>query len=157
MSASSPRHPTASGNGVACRTYIILDLEVKIIPGGYELWMSCMSRGLAVLSVLGSDPTDVATNTTAPGLLLEPSAPNPFHASTTLSFSLPNSNRVEIGIYDVRGRRVRALLDDRLAGGRSAVTWDGKDDTGRSLVSGVYFWKLKASSGEATQRMVLLR
>ena len=135
----------------------IEDLEVREIPGGYELWMSCVSRGIAVLSVQYEDPTGVAEGATSPGLLLEPSAPNPFRASTTLSFTLPGSDRVQIGIYDVQGRRIRQLVDERLGGGRNAVAWDGKDDAGRSVVSGVYFWKLRASSGEATQRMVLLR
>ncbi len=133
------------------------DLEVREIEGGYELWMSCVSRGLAVLSVEYPDPTAVGPSAALPGLLLEPSAPNPFRSATTLHFSLPGNDRVQIGIYDVQGRQVRQLVNDRLAGGRNAVAWDGKDDTGRSLVSGVYFWKLKATSGEATQRMVLLR
>ena len=137
--------------------YIVLDTEVKLIPNGYELWMSCASRGLAALRVQYADPTGVAAAGPAAGLLLEPSAPNPFRASTTLSFSLPGSDRVQIGIYDVQGRRVRQLVNERLGGGRNAVAWDGKDDAGRSVVSGIYLWKLKAAGGEATQRMVLLR
>ena len=133
------------------------DLEVREIANGYELWMSCVSRGLAVLTVEYPDPTGVAAGGPAPGLLLQPCAPNPFRSATTLSFSLPGNDRVRIGIYDVQGRQIRQLADERLAGGRNTVAWDGKDEAGRSVVSGVYFWKLKASSGEATQRMVLLR
>ncbi len=135
----------------------IRGLQVRPLPNGYELWMICVSRGIAVLSVEYADPTAVGPSAALPGLLLEPSAPNPFRSSTTLSFSLPGSDRVEIGIYDVQGRQIRQLMDDRLAGGPSAVTWDGKDEAGQSVVSGVYFWKLKATSGEASQRMVLLR
>lgn len=135
----------------------ILDLNVKPIPDGYELWLSCMTRGIAVLTVQPLGPTSAPAGPASLRLALEPSAPNPFRASTTLGFSLPGADRVQVGVYDVQGRRIRHLLDDRLPAGRSAVSWDGKDDEGRSVVSGVYFWQLKSTSGEATQRMLLMR
>lgn len=135
----------------------IAALEVRPLANGYELWMSCLSRGLAVLTVETPDPTAVGPSVAVTGLRLEPSAPNPFRGETTLRFSLPAGERVEICVYDVRGRRVRALLNSRSSGDRSSVSWDGKDDAGQAMASGVYFCKLRAESGEATQRMVLLR
>jgi len=135
----------------------IHDLEVREIENGYELWMSCVSRGLAVLSVQYPDPTSVPWSGSAPALVLEPGVPNPFRGATTLSFTLPGTDFVKLGVYDVQGRRIRQLVDNRVAGGRNAITWDGKDEAGRSVVSGVYFLKLRATSGEATQRVVLLR
>lgn len=131
--------------------------QVRPLPTGYELWLSCASRGIAVLTVEYPDPTAVEPSASLPGLRLEPSTPNPFRAATTLRFSLPVAERVELGVYDVQGRLVRSLGESELPGGAHTLTWDGKDDAGASLASGVYFLRLRGLSGVATQRVVLLR
>lgn len=135
--------------------YIIQDLELKIIPGGYELWMSCMSRGLAVLTV--TSPVAANPEPTPAMLALAQNRPNPFRSSTSLGFSIPQAEHVRLAVYDVSGRLVRMLVDRDLPVGRHEVTWDGRDAANRKAASGVYFYKLHGAGQELRRKMILLR
>jgi len=65
--------------------------------------------------------------------------------------------RVRLAVYDLRGRRVRDLLEGvRAGGGHYAVPWDGRDDRGRPLPSGVYLYRLTAGRANAVRRMTLI-
>jgi hypothetical protein len=88
---------------------------------------------------------------------LHEAVPNPFNPQTTLSFSLPSANHVQLMIYDVSGRVVTTLLDENRGPGRHDVVWDGRDDLRRNVSSGVYFYRIKAGSFVETKRMVLVR
>ena len=85
--------------------------------------------------------------------------PNPFNSTTVIDFDLPTSSEVELVVYDVLGRRVRDLTPSvGLAAGRYAIDWNGVDESGRSVASGVYFYRLQATGGfRATGRVVLVR
>lgn len=135
----------------------IRQMAVRQIPGAYELWMACASRGIAVLTVPYQDPAAVADGFDAPRLLLEPVAPNPFHSFTSASFSLAAADRVTLGVFDIAGRRVRSLMEGIAPAGRQTVSWDGRDDAGRAMPGGVYFIKMVSMGQETTQRMVLTR
>jgi hypothetical protein len=134
----------------------IEDLEVRMIPGGYELWMSCVSRGIAVLTVTFQDVA-VDQVSPAPSFALLQNAPNPFRASTTLRFSLPRAQQVRVSVFDVGGRLVRTLVDGQLASGRHEASWDGTDASNRPVASGAYFCKLSSSGEETSRRMILAR
>jgi hypothetical protein len=85
-------------------------------------------------------------------------APNPFRPGTEIRFDLPRSSSVELRIFDVSGRLVRVLVDDRsMPGGAHDVRWDGVDGSGRRTAAGVYFYKLQAGEFRSTRRMVKLR
>ena len=93
-----------------------------------------------------------------PGFYLKTNYPNPFNPSTTIEYSLPTRSRIELDIYDVRGRLVRRLASGIERAGKHRITWNGKDETGRDAVSGVYFYMLRTDSGKKiTKKMVLLR
>jgi hypothetical protein len=83
--------------------------------------------------------------------------PNPFNPSTSIRFYVPASARVRLEIYDVAGRRIRSLLDERLAEGFHAASWDGADDEGRQASSGVYFYVLRTDKERHAQKMTLIR
>ncbi len=83
--------------------------------------------------------------------------PNPFGPLTTLAFSLAETRRVSIAVYDVSGRVVDVLIDEELPAGRSSVHWDGKDATGRDAASGVYFARMMAGSAHFEMKMSLMR
>jgi len=85
-------------------------------------------------------------------------APNPFNPVTTLAFEMLASGHASIEIYDVSGRLVTRLFDDALSAGYHSVQWDGADDTGALVSSGMYFYRLSVD-GElvATRRMTLLK
>ena len=84
--------------------------------------------------------------------------PNPFNPETNIAFVVPNAGaRISIEILDVRGHRVRTLLRGWSDGGPHSVPWDGRDDTGRELESGVYFCRLRSAAGVDAKKTVLLR
>jgi flagellar hook assembly protein FlgD len=77
---------------------------------------------------------------------------------TTISFDLPHASGVRLRIYDVAGRMVRLLIDDRPhEAGRYSVRWDGSNHNGRRVSSGVYFYRLDAGSYSKVRRMVVVK
>jgi PKD repeat protein len=86
-----------------------------------------------------------------------PNHPNPFNPRTVLRFDLPSALPVSVEIYDARGRRVRTLLQGDLPAGSHQAVWDGCDDGGRPVVSGVYLSLVRAGRHEARGKMVLVR
>ncbi|MDD4858323.1 MAG: T9SS type A sorting domain-containing protein, partial [Candidatus Krumholzibacteria bacterium] len=83
--------------------------------------------------------------------------PNPFNPSTRISYSLKAATRVSLRIYNISGRLVRVLVDSTEPMGAHEAVWNGKDNTGRSVASGIYFYRLDAGAFSATRKMVLIR
>jgi hypothetical protein len=90
---------------------------------------------------------------------LEQNTPNPFNPQTSISFTVPEdaSGRVELAVYSLRGQRVRTLVSDTKAPGRYTVAWNGRDDAGRALPSGVYLYRLTAGEQVLTRKMMLAK
>ncbi len=88
---------------------------------------------------------------------LDQNFPNPFNPVTSIRFGLKEPSYVSLRIYDAAGRLVRILVDGRRDGGNYREVWDGEDNAGRAVASGVYFYGLKAGTFEETRKMVLLR
>lgn len=89
--------------------------------------------------------------------VLHPNRPNPFNPHTVLALDLHEATDVDLAVYDLAGRRVRVLADGMLAAGPHAMPWDGRDERGHDVASGVYLARLSIASGVQVQRMVLLR
>lgn len=89
-----------------------------------------------------------------PATGLEGNHPNPFFRSTTISLALEKAGPARVTIYDVRGRMVRSLADRPFAAGRHEIRWDGADDHGRPVSSGVYFCRIDAGGRSLVQRMM---
>jgi len=84
--------------------------------------------------------------------------PNPFNPSTTISFETTNSHELSrIEIYNLKGEKVKQLVSEQLPAGQHSVVWDGRDDSGKSVSSGIYFYKLKTGNYEKTKKMILLK
>lgn len=87
--------------------------------------------------------------------------PNPFNPATTITFTIPGGaetrENVVLVIFDVRGARVKTLVDEKLPGGRHTVQWDGKNNRGEQVATGVYFFRLRAGGYEDARKMILLR
>lgn len=103
------------------------------------------------------DPGDDPVPAPAARLALEPNRPNPFNPRTEIGFSLAEPGSVELRILDARGRHVRQLLADHRDAGRHSVVWDGRDDAGTPLASGVYLVQMVAGLQERQTKMVLVR
>ncbi|MDZ7376400.1 MAG: YCF48-related protein [candidate division KSB1 bacterium] len=101
---------------------------------------------------------DESAQTGVPGQFsLEQNYPNPFNPETTIRFSLPNASEVKLEIFNMVGQRVRLLVNGQLTAGVHAAKWDGKDDFGRLLSSGIYFYRIEADRFASTQRMVMMK
>jgi len=83
--------------------------------------------------------------------------PNPFNPSTTISYNLPRRSDVTIEIFNLLGQRVRTLVDESQSSGPHQVEWDGTDETGSPVSSGVYLYRLKAGESVQSKKMMLLK
>ena len=83
--------------------------------------------------------------------------PNPFNPQTTIHYALARSGPIELAIYDVNGQRVRGLVDGLQEMGEHTATWDGQDDRGKAVASGVYFCRLQADGFVDTRKLVFVR
>ena len=88
---------------------------------------------------------------------LFPNYPNPFNASTQLSFFLPAESAVAFEIYSVLGTKVRTIEIPHLYAGYHQVTWDARSDDGRRVASGLYIYRMRAGDAIETRRMLLLK
>lgn len=91
-------------------------------------------------------------------LALHQNYPNPFNPGTVLSFTLPERAAVTLDIYDVSGRLVRRLVEgEEMEAGLREFHWDGNNDAGRSVSSGIYYCRLTAGKATVTRKLVLMR
>lgn len=88
---------------------------------------------------------------------LDQNRPNPFNPTTTVHYTLATAGHVTLTVYDSSGRVVRSLVNESQESGPRDVTWDGRDDRGVTVASGVYFYKLTAGKFSDTRRMVMLK
>ena len=88
---------------------------------------------------------------------LRPPAPDPFRGTTTVSYSIAQAGPVQLGVYDVGGRRVRSLVDGERSAGTETLVWDGTSESGSELGAGVYFVRLTGPGVRQTRRVVRLR
>jgi len=107
-------------------------------------------------ALLGPDLVTGAADSPAVNRL-EQNVPNPFNPSTTIAFTLREAGEVTLAVYDATGRRVRTLVSGRREARSYDVAWDGRDDAGTRVASGVYFYRLTAGSFTQTKKMVLLK
>jgi hypothetical protein len=85
-------------------------------------------------------------------------APNPFRRSTSIRYDLPRASAISIRLYDVSGRLVKVLVHSKKhEPGRFVVDWNGLDQDGRALSSGIYFYRMRAGSFDESRRVFLIR
>ena len=84
--------------------------------------------------------------------------PNPFNPTTTISFSVAqNSDFVNLEIYNIKGQKVKQLINEILPAGRHVKAWNGKDEKGKQAASGIYFYKMKSGDFQQSRKMLLLK
>jgi hypothetical protein len=83
--------------------------------------------------------------------------PNPFNPTTTILYDLPTATRVKLIVYNVVGQKVRALINERQAAGQHKVIWDGRDQHGRQVSSGVYIYRIQAGAHVQSRKMLLVQ
>jgi hypothetical protein len=105
-----------------------------------------------------SDINDLAgQQTNSLSFALSQNYPNPFNQTTKIEFTVIKQSFVSLQIYDLLGRKVRTLVSEQLSSGLKSVTWDGKNDSGKEVASGVYFYQLKVGDFSEPKKMLLLK
>ncbi len=107
---------------------------------------------VAFSSAVGGD-----TNHQPQDFKLFPAYPNPFNPQTVLRYELPNTMQVTIDVLDMTGRHVRTLVSTLQSAGSYATVWDGRNDAGLSMSSGIYFIRIHAEKNLLTQKVILMR
>lgn len=110
------------------------------------------------------DPTSIGNGSdvgvsTPRTFSLSQNYPNPFNPSTTINYTLPigEMEKVRLCVYDLRGRKVKTLVDEAKKGGSYSIHWDGKDDIGMVVGSGIYLYRLTTCSTSLTKKMLILQ
>jgi hypothetical protein len=83
--------------------------------------------------------------------------PNPFNPETKVNFNVPQVSKVKLVVYNLLGQRVRTLVDEEIQAGSYSASWNGTDDYGRQMSSGIYFFSLESQSFKATKKMILMK
>jgi len=133
-----------------------VDSNVPLNRANYYYWVQAVSSSGSSAKILASlVPTSVED---APsGFRVSGFSPNPFNPSTTIRFELPRAARVSLVIYDALGRKTVTLVDRDLAPGAHSFNWNGRDQRGNTLGSGIYLYRLRAGVHSASGKMTLLR
>jgi hypothetical protein len=126
--------------------YLILD---SFDVNTYSSWTA---NGHLYCDVLGVDPVSPGA-----GLALRQVLPNPFHERTSILYQLPARARITLRLYDLQGRVVKTLVAADAEPGLHNVVWDGSDDHGRKVGTGVYFARLSSGDQAAIRRMIFVK
>jgi streptogramin lyase len=133
----------------------IKDLEVKQKPGGYELWMSCLGRGIAVLDVV-TDPVGIATEEKPLHTDRLTVFPNPAGDKTEFEFETVLAGQVQLSVFDLQGRVVAVILDKELEAGKHQVPWNCTGSNGDKLMPGLYVARF-TEAGKTYSTKVVVR
>ncbi|UCE18574.1 MAG: T9SS type A sorting domain-containing protein [Gemmatimonadota bacterium] len=158
-------HMTGSGSITGNEYTFQFTSEYTVSGGvGCEFIPACVTTGTIEGVRIGTTSIDNGYNS---GTRLIPSShdlaqnfPNPFNPNTDIRYQIANSGsplQTKLAIYNVLGQEVAVLVNSVLAPGYYTVTWNGRDRSGREVVSGVYFYRLETGNYASTRRMVLMK
>ncbi|MCF7913486.1 MAG: T9SS type A sorting domain-containing protein [Candidatus Cloacimonetes bacterium] len=116
--------------------------------------IACTENGIYMLTdyLTGTDPDQVV-----PQQITAYNYPNPFNPDTEISFFLPENAQIELKIYNSRGQQIRNLFCGNLSAGNNSLSWDGKNDQGLTLASGIYHYQLTSSNSQLTGKMLMIK
>jgi hypothetical protein len=146
---------------IASNVFTFIDIHV-VVGGRYEYYVIAVySQGLSVPTqteiidkLSDTDIVDGIMVTTLRG-----NYPNPFNPQTTIKFEIGNGKleNVVINIYNIRGQHIRSLVNGRLSAGQHSVVWNGTDDNGRAVGSGIYFYRMTTDGYSETKKMIMMK
>jgi len=146
-------HPMLAGNDAEHTSYASCEQK-----GRATWWMMALLSGWTGKAGIGDSGGDDALPPLAPYNGFELSCyPNPCNPSTTISFSMAAPADTKLAIYDANGALVRTLVHGFVDGGAQSVRWNGMDDSGSQVATGVYFYRIIADKRSSTKKILLLR
>ncbi|MHB9030210.1 MAG: FlgD immunoglobulin-like domain containing protein, partial [Candidatus Latescibacterota bacterium] len=119
-----------------------------------DIWI-CTDRGIA--RIIPAEPSSAGSEARPHTLALHGNHPNPFNPSTTISFTLPRPAKTSLIVYDITGRKVRELVSGSMTAGEHTAVWDGRDERGKVVSSGVYVAHLRAGTAAASRKMLIIK
>lgn len=148
-------------NNIISFSELFPDLLVEIIPV-VNIEGVLFAGRIKVIEELVTSITSLPDNAVKPDdFLLLQNYPNPFNPATTITFEIPELSdtllKVKLTIFNLQGQAVRRVVEEPLSSGTYQKYWDGKDDVGNVLPTGVYLYQLKAGSVSKTKRMLLIK
>lgn len=147
-------------------TVLVYSLTGESMPAGEHQLVCLTGLDDAILQSVDMSSADgrrmvveaAAKTTTLPTeYVLAQNYPNPFNPETKIDFSLPTPSRVTLTVYDMLGRTVTVLAEKDYSAGHHSVTWNGRDERGQSVASGVYFYRLETGGSALTRKMMLVK
>jgi len=120
-----------------------------------NLFYSLNGRDSSIVIISDTDADDPINP--AVSFSLSQNYPNPFNPVTYITFSLPKEETAFLGIYNVKGQLVKTLINGIMNSGTHRVQWNGLDDAGKSVSSGIYFYTLQSGNKSITHKMLLLK
>lgn len=132
----------------------IKDIEIREITNGYELWISALSRGIAVLKILTSTVSVDETHTTNSGFGLQ-NYPNPVADYTTFRFSVNQEVPVRLAIYNIQGQMIKNLFREKVIAGQHQVVWDGTNQNHEKVPAGLYIVHLQAGNRIQSHQVIV--
>ena len=129
--------------------------------GGWNksyIWTGIVANMLIKLHDMGSE-VEKSDKTTIPSQFnLNQNYPNPFNPSTTIEFSIQNDSKVELTIYNIKGQKVKTLANDQYTKGNHSAIWNGDEESGKVVSSGIYLYKLNINGKtESIKKCLLLK
>jgi len=114
-------------------------------------------RSNNLLSNLMGYSNDDPSNSSVPEcVVLKGNYPNPFNPTTSISFSIPNESKVDLIVYNIKGQKVKSLINNDLDRGNHSIVWYGVDESGKSVSSGVYFYELSVNGNSKSVKKCLM-
>jgi hypothetical protein len=150
----------APGESGTAPYFYDIDPDAELGEYGYMVFLLTSQRGDSIyleVEVIASTVSGDQSGDTPRAAVLFQNHPNPFNPNTSIQFYIPRREQVSLKVYDVSGKLVRTLVDDRLDGGSHTYIWDGKNNRGKAVASGVYFYMLRSDSIRKARKAVLLR
>lgn len=155
---------SGAGNTSEPTNYQYQDLSDMQFNTEYRYWLECLSFdsnsqqfGPIVVSTLSEEEDPDAPDLVIP-IGLQQNYPNPFNPDTQISFIMAEAGECDLTIYDTKGRIVNNLFQGNVEAEQNyTFTWDGKDNQGKNVVSGIYLYKIKSGRYIETKKMILMK
>ena len=137
-------------------------IEFEILPGESHDWGDAVLRIQDVQLNEGLIPavteqTELSLAVIPEVYALSQNYPNPFNPETVIHYDLPFPSHVKLSVYNIMGQKVATLVDGERSAGSHSIVWDGKNNKGESLASGVYLYRMETEGFVQTRKLVLMR
>jgi len=158
-SAATLYEDSATGSRIISMPYDLMYIYTD--PNGAKVNASLPARAGVLEDVLAhfgveGDPLDV-TPALPEAKLTARNYPNPFNPATRIEYTMPRDGHLTLKIYNVKGELVKILIDDQVTAGANSALWDGTNDSGAKVSSGVYFYEVRAAGQVQVHKMALLK